>query len=327
MFAKIAAFEVRYQLKQPAFWVVSAMFGLMGFGIMAASDNISIGGSGGNVFVNSPVTLMMVNMAFSVFFMFASAAIVANSVARDATTGFGPLIYSTPVSRLSYILGRFFGSFMVVALAFLSITLGMFIGTLMPWIDPETLGAFNAGHYAYAYVVFGLPNIFFASAILFALASVTRSMMACYVGVIGLLVLYFVTTGTLMAKPEMRELAAWLDPFGASTISQITRYWTPEENNTRLPELAGTLLGNRLIWTSVGVAFIGMALVLFNRAARGTQEKKLAKLNRKAAKAKAAPSRARWPIPNLAWLPRCSSCGPARVLRWRSSSRARPILS
>ncbi len=290
MLARIAAFEVRYQLKQPAFWVVSAMFGLMGFGIMAASDNISIGGSGGNVFVNSPVTLMMANMAFSVFFMFASAAIVANSVARDSTSGFGPLIYSTPVTRLSYILGRFFGSFIVVALAFLSVTIGMILGTMMPWIDQETLGAFQANHYLYAYAVYGLPNIFFASAILFALASMTRSMMACYVGVIGLLALYFVTTGTLMAKPEMRELAAWLDPFGASTLSQVTRYWTPEESNTRLPELAGVLLGNRLIWSAVGIGFLGLALTLFNRGARGTQEKKLAKLNRKSAKAKAAPA-------------------------------------
>ena len=29
MFAKIAAFEFRYQLRQPAFWVIAIVFGLL----------------------------------------------------------------------------------------------------------------------------------------------------------------------------------------------------------------------------------------------------------------------------------------------------------
>ena len=37
MFAKIAAFEFRYQLRQPAFWVIAIIFGLMSFGMVAAS--------------------------------------------------------------------------------------------------------------------------------------------------------------------------------------------------------------------------------------------------------------------------------------------------
>ena len=290
MLARIAAFEFRYQLRQPAFWIITLLFGLFGFGLIAASENISMGGSGGNVFVNSPVTLMMANIAFSVFFMLGSTAVVANAVARDASTGFGPLIYSTPLSRISYILGRFIGAFLVAALAFSSVSIGMMIGTLMPWIDPETLGAFRIDHYIYAYLVFGLPNVLIASAILFALATATRSMMASYVGVIGILILYFVTTNTLLDKPETRELGAWLDPFAAGALSQITRYWTAEESNTRLLELSGVLLGNRLLWCAVALGFIALSMALFARSNRGSQKNKTAKRNRKIKTAKAAPT-------------------------------------
>ena len=75
MFAKIAAFEFRYQLRQPAFWVIAILFGLMGFGIIAASDNISIGG-GGNVHVNAPSAITQAHMIFSILFMLATTAMM-----------------------------------------------------------------------------------------------------------------------------------------------------------------------------------------------------------------------------------------------------------
>ena len=291
MLAKIAAFEFRYQIKQPAFWVVSILFFLLSFGLVAASDNIQIGGTGGNVFVNAASTIIFTHMVLSLFFLLGTVALVANSVARDSTTGFGPLINATPINRFDYVLGRFFGSFGAAALAYTSISVGLIFGTFMPWIDPETLQALRLGDYAYAYLFFGLPAVFFTSAVVFTLATLTRSMMASYVGAVGLIILYFVVNGTLLSKPEMRELGAWLEPLGIGAFSELTRYWTADEKNTRLPEMAGILLGNRLLWTGVGVAFLAAAVVFFNRSPRGSSEKKLAKLQKTSAKAaKSAPA-------------------------------------
>lgn len=286
MFAKIAAFEFRYQLRQPAFWVICILFGLLGFGVVAASENVSIGG-GGNVHVNSPNALSVAHYAFNVFFMLGSAAIVANAVARDAQTGYGPMILSTRIRKFDYLYGRFVGAFLVAALAYVSIGLGMLLGTLMPWLDPETLGAFRPGDYVYAYLVFGLPGLFFTSAALFALATATRSMMAAYVGVVALLILYLIASGTIGSKPEFYEISAWLEPFGAAAHGLATRYWTAEEQNTLNPALTGALLGNRLLWTGVGLVLLAGAYFLFQPAARGAGERRqarLQKLERKAVK-------------------------------------------
>jgi ABC-2 type transport system ATP-binding protein len=51
MFGKIAAFELRYQLRPPVFWVVAAIFFLLTFG--ATLDQIQIGGGGGNIHKNA----------------------------------------------------------------------------------------------------------------------------------------------------------------------------------------------------------------------------------------------------------------------------------
>lgn len=295
MFAKIAAFEFRYQLRQPAFWVIYILFGLLGFGVIAASDNVSLGG-GGNIHVNAPFTLAVAQYAFNAFFMLATAAIVANAVARDTQTGYGPLIQATRISKFDYVYGRFFGAFGVAALAYTSISVGILLGTVMPWIDRETLGAFRPGDYVYAYLVFGLPGLFFSSATLFALATATRSMMATYVGVVALIILYLVGSGTIGSKPELFQVAAWVEPFGAAAHGLVTRYWTPEERNTLNPELVGTLLGNRLLWTGVGVVFLGLAYFLFRPSVRGASDRKQDKLRKLAEKAPAPAARS-GPLP------------------------------
>ncbi len=281
MFAKIAAFEFRYQLRQPAFWVIAILFGLMGFGIIAASDNISIGG-GGNVNVNAPFAITQAHVIFSIFFMLATTAIVANVVARDATTGFGPMVQATRVSKFDYLYGRFTGAFAAVALCFASIAIGMIFGTLMPWVDKETVGAFRIGDYLWAYLVMGLPGVFLTSALFFALATVTRSMMATYVGVVGFFIVYLTATSAL-DRPEFENVMAWAEPFGAAAYGLVTRYWTAAERNAGNPDLVGVLLYNRLIWVGVGIALLVAAYALYRPGARGAKLKKADKLRALAA--------------------------------------------
>jgi hypothetical protein len=88
------------------------------------------------------------------------------------------------------------------------------------------------GDYVYAYLVFGLTGLFLTSALFFALATATRSMMATYIGATALLILW-VIMGTLTARQEMRELAAWLDPFGGIALGEAIRYYTTFDSNTR----------------------------------------------------------------------------------------------
>ena len=276
MFARIASFEFRYQLRQPAFWVIAIIFGLLAFGAVA-SDNVSLG-SGGNVNKNAPYALAGAHIVFNVFFMLATTAIVANVVARDTQTGFGPMILSTRITKGAYLYGRFFGAFAAVALCYLSIAIGTLAGTFMPWVDPETVGPLRLGDYAYAYGVFGLTGLFLTSSLFFMLATITRSMMATYIGVVAVLIAYLASTGVLGSKPEFETALAWAEPFGSGAYAVVTKYWTAVERNTLNAPLEGVLLWNRVIWTAVGAVFLAAAYVLYRPSPRGAKLRKQERL-------------------------------------------------
>ena len=282
MFFEIALFELRYQLRNPVFRVVGTLFFLLTFGAMTV-ENIQIG-AGGNVMLNSPQAIVQTLLIMTVFFMFVTTAFVANVVVRDDESGFGPMVRSTRVSRFAYLIGRFSGAFGAAALAFLAVPLGMFLGSLMPWLDPETLGPLVPAHYAFAYFAMALPGILLTSALFFAVACITRSMMQSYIGVVVFLVLYLVVTGLAQSQPQLRELIALLEPFGLGAFGEATRYWSPAESNTQLPALAGTLLANRLLVLGVSLAALALAYWRFSFAERGLTQRQLRRQQRQAAR-------------------------------------------
>lgn len=297
MFAKIAAFEFRYQLRQPAFWVIAIVFGLLSFGMVAASGNISIGG-GGNVHVNAPFALATMNGVMAMFFMLATTAIVANVVVRDDQTGFGPIVHATRISKFDYLYGRFTGAFLATALCFFVVTAGVLAGTLAPWVDKETIGPFRPWDYLYNYLVVGLPGVFLTSALFFTLATITRSMMATYVGAVAIFIANLIASGVLGSRPEFETAMAWIEPFGAGAFGLVTKYWTAAERNTLNVPLEGVFLWNRLIWLGITAAILAAAYVLYHPAARGAKAGKADKLRKLAdARAPAAPTDRPLPSP------------------------------
>lgn len=260
MFGKIAGFELRYQLKSPVFWVVAVIFFLMTFGA-ATIDQIRIGG-GGNIHKNAPFAIAQTHLILAIFYMFVTTAFVANVVVRDDETGFGPILRSTRIRKFDYLYGRFTGAFLAAAISFLVVPLAIFVGSFMPWVDPERLGPNDLNAYLFSYFALALPAILLTSAIFFALATVTRSMMWTYVGVIAFLVLYIIA-GIALDRPEYEKGAALWEPLGTAAFGLATKYWTASERNSLTPPLAGALLFNRVFVLALAAGFLALAYSLF----------------------------------------------------------------
>ena len=309
MLARIAAFEFRYQLKNPVLWVAGIMFFLLSYGALA-SDNVSVGTVGGNIHENGPFSIATTQLILTVFYMFAATAFVANVVVRDDDTGYGPIVRSTRITKFDYLFGRFLGAWLVAAVGFLAILLGIWMGSIMPWVDPETMGPNRISYYFWPYLWLALPNILVTSAIFFALATATRSMMATYLGVVVFLILWLIVNITLTRVPEMREIGAIADPFGVGAFSEMTRYWTAAERNRLLVPVGGLLLINRLVW--IGAAFVALALsyFAFRFSEKGLSKRKL---RRQRIEAQAATELDRGPGPSTGPLPAPSASGTARA--------------
>jgi aminopeptidase N len=295
MLLKIAAFEFRYQLRQPIFWVAVLFFTLMTFGSVA-SDQIHIG-STDNVHKNAAFVIGQTHLIMGLFFMFVTAAFVANVIVRDDETAFGPIVRSTPLAKLDYLYGRFLGAVACAALAFLAVPLGLWLGTLMPWIDRDTLGPFAAWPYLFAYFVLGLPFLLLSGALFFTLTTITRSMMWTYVAVVSLMVSRAVF-GVVMRKPGLEHVGALWDPFGISAFFEATRYWTASERNVLTPALSGDLLWNKLIWLGVTAVVLAGAYPLFDFRAQ-----RLSRRPGKAARAKVEDAAAPARVPARPWTP------------------------
>lgn len=278
---RLAAFEIRYQLRNPVFWVATAIFFLMGFGL-ASSDAVSFG-SPGAVHENSPYTLTFAMALFSIFYLFVITSFVANAVVRDDVTKFGPMIRATPVGRSTFLAGRFLGGLAIAILGYLSIPIGIALGAAMPWVDPETVGQGGFATYAWPFVTIAIPNIILSSALLFTLATLTRSMLASYIGVLVLVMLYLAVSILASADPTNLPIAARYEPLGSAAIGEATRYWTAAEMNTRLVPLEGNLLFNRLFTLGLSVLFLGLAWARFSMTERAPSRWRQKRMVRQAA--------------------------------------------
>ncbi|WP_193163273.1 ABC transporter permease/M1 family aminopeptidase [Microbulbifer hainanensis] len=266
MLLSIAKFELRYQLRQPVFYVTSLVFFLLTFGATTV-DNIQIGGANGGTLINSPYAIMQTLLVMSVFSIFITTAFAANPVLRDRDMKMDGIVFSTPMSKWDYLLGRFSGSFAVAFLAFSTSALGMLLGSWMPWLDPERLGPTDLSVYLQTLFAMVLPTMLFCAALFFSLAAITRSIMATYLGLVGFLVLYF-TSQSFMSEPAYRDIAALADPFGLAAFETVTRYWTAFDRNTLMVPLEGDYLLNRLLWLGVSLLLLWFGFRRFSFADR-----------------------------------------------------------
>ena len=287
MFAGIFRFELRYQLRNPVFWVAAVIFGLLAFGATTV-DQIQIG-SGGNVHKNSPFAIAQTLLILSLFYMFVSTAFVANVIVRDDETGFGSIIRTTRITRTAYLLGRFCGAFLAAAIGFLAIPLAIWIGSHMPWLDPEQIGPNRLVYYLAPYLWLALPNLLLTSALFFALATTTRSMMATYMGVIAFLILWTIATAVLDRNPAYEVIGAYAEPLGFGAASYVTKYWTAADRNTLPLPVDGMLLFNRTLAIGIALAALAAALATFRFAAKPSRKARRAARLEARAEAEAAP--------------------------------------
>ena len=266
MLIQIARFEFRYLLRNPLLWVTAVLtFALFLIGMSV--EGFELGSEGGLV-MNAAYATLRNYLVVSFVFMFVTTSFVANVIVRDDETGFGPIIRSTRITKFDYLFGRYLGAFAVAAICLLVVPLAIVIGTMVPWANPAQLGPNRLADHLYGYFLIALPNLLVHSAIFFALATITRSMMATYLGVIGFVTGFF-SLQKALDGPQLESAVAITEPFGSRALSDAVRYWTVPQRNTTLPDFTGALLYNRLLWIGIAILCLVIAYAAYRFAERG----------------------------------------------------------
>ena len=257
MFA-IASFEARQRLKLLSTWVYFAMFLLLAMLWTAAEGGVFKHASvsfGGRLFVDAPRSLMLTASFLGSMGVIVMAAMMGRSVQQDFEYEMQHFFFSAPLKKYQYMFGRYAGAYVTLAIVFLSIPLGAWLGTYVPGIDADRVGHVSALAYLIPYCCSILPNIFIFGAIFFVLAALTRRMLPVYVSSVVMLIGYMVAP-ELARDLDFKTLAALIDPFGTWAVVLATEYWPIAERNTRLVLPEGVYLLNRVIWSSFALAVL-----------------------------------------------------------------------
>ncbi|MEO7072334.1 MAG: M1 family aminopeptidase [Rhodanobacter sp.] len=260
-FFEIFHFELRQQLRAPLFWIIATVFAALAFAL-ASTDAVTVGGASGNVLRNAPLVIVRLLSVLTVLSMFLVTVFVAGAALRDFELRTAELFFTTPMSRGAYLGGRFAAGYVASLLILAACALGLALGGMMPWLDAARIGPADWHGYAWAWTVMVMPDMLFIAALLYLLATVTRSMLATYIGIIAYFVLQGVV-GQLTKDVNNHFVAALLDPFGARTLALVTRYWSAYQSNHELPALSGVLLFNRVLWISVSLGLLAVTYALF----------------------------------------------------------------
>lgn len=251
MLFEIFQFELKYRAKRPDTYLYFALLTLCS----SFAVDFIFEGALGPVKENAPYIIGICMSILSAFFMMITSMIMGVAVLRDTTYKMGALLWTKPIKKWEYLLGRFGGAFTVLVLIFSGVLWGSMLSIWMPWREPTDLLSFDFWSYLKPFLLVVLPTLFFGSALFFVSGALSRKLIVVYTQGILFFMLYLVSM-VLSQDVEDPFWAALLDPFSFQTIKAVARHWTPLIRNENPLPVGGLLLYNRLIWIGLGILIL-----------------------------------------------------------------------
>lgn len=250
-------FELQYWLRGYMVYIFTGLMAFM-FATATYSDNVQIGGAIGNTFRNAPYVIQQYYAIAGLLGALIITTFFDSAASRDFSSKFADVLFTKPVRKSDYLIGRFLAACCVSMLPMIGISIGIIVAGWLPYRDIERWCAINWSAHGLSLLTFAIPNVLFVGAIVFAIATWTRSTLYSFLAVLGLLVAYSVAI-SLVSELSNETFAVLADPMGSTAFAIATKYWTPDQRNHWVVPLSGLLLVNRVIWLAVSITIFAVA--------------------------------------------------------------------
>lgn len=285
---KFIQYEIKHWLKTPMIWIFLFINTLLVF-FAVASENVTIGGSVGNIHKNAPYIIQSFYSVMSIICLLMTTAFMNATANRDFQTGMHQFVFSSPIKKRDYYFGKFIGASIVSVIPLLGVSLGALLGPVLASVfdmtPPERFGPIIWSGHLQGLLVFGIPNVIISGVLLYGLAIIFRSNIISFIGSMLILVFYIVS-GIFTADIQKEWLANILDPFGSKPFRIMTKYMTVAEKNTTAVSLHGDILINRAIWLMISLVIL---FVVYKKFSFSTKNKKSKKNKTKITSVEVAP--------------------------------------
>ncbi len=263
MFLSLLHFEMRFHCKKLSFYIILALSLFLGFSLFLDLP-------GGGVNDNSPYRITYFVCVISLTSLVPSMLFSIQALLRDTTSNFDPILFSTPIRKVIYMLSRHLGVFISTLIVSSASLLGFYFGK---YLEPEyvQLGTESITYYLWPWLLIMIPNLFINNAIIGISTMLSQKAIIAYTTGIVLLIIFWLgsfynnsplTGGQILAKPEIVERVAYFDFFGIGAFLEQTQFWTPYKKNHQFISFSGSLFWNRILWTLIG----GILLIIgYNR--------------------------------------------------------------
>lgn len=267
MFKNIFFHEINYWIKKPVIYIY--FVSLFAFALLTF-----IGAAGffdppmGNTdqltrVINSSYELNYMFQYFTKIFMFLLPAIIGASIYKDYKYGMHSIVYTFPINKLSYLLGKFLSAFCLIVLISFSVGIAFFIGEFMPGLHESKMGSLWVFGYLQVYLIYVIPTLFFFGAVIFAVVTLTRNIYAGFVTVIIIFLLQLIIENALGGTGH-GYLMSILDPFAQNTKEYAIQNWTLLDRNTKLLPISFVVMLNRIFWLVFSFLTFGFVFCKFS---------------------------------------------------------------
>lgn len=259
MLFEIFKFEINYRIRQYNTYLYFII--LLLFSIFAV--DFVFEGQPGPLKRNAPIIIARTMGIVAALTMMIPSMIMGVAVFRDFDHRMESLLFVNPIKKRDYLMGRFLGSFVILIFIFTAVPLGMMVGDLMPWHDPDKLIPFDCWHYLQPFIFLVVPTLFFGGSLFFVTGALSRKLLIVYIQGFFFLLVYLLAIN-LARGAEDPFLTGLLEPFTFQTVLIATSSWNIIERNAEMVSLTGILLYNRLLWIALGMITLAIGLYFFS---------------------------------------------------------------
>lgn len=198
-------------------------------------------------------------------------AMAADAGLRDIQSRLYPLYYTTPMERSSYLFGRFCGIwFLQVVMMIAAVPFAIVLSTWISEVESSLFGTFQITSYIYSFLLFTIPNLYVATAIVFSAVLLNRNAITGYLAALFLFLCSVVAMDGLAGMPSYAQLANLMDFSGATILKEI-RITSAYKSTT---EFADFFLLNKLIWLNFGFGLLAITFLRFKLHYHGINKNK-----------------------------------------------------
>ncbi|HQO09474.1 MAG TPA: M1 family aminopeptidase [Clostridiales bacterium] len=270
MFNSIFRYELKYSLRMISTHIFFGVMFLFAFlatisaGGTFSGVNVSFGGSSSaKIFVNSPYYIYQMETILGYIGIIFIAAVAARVINRDYEFGTYQWFYSLPLKKSGFVLGRFSAGLLVILYIFAGVPIGMYFGSVMPFVNPDRFCPNEFINYSYPFITSVLPFSVMMLSFLMGLSLYFKNTLTLMIGTIIMLMAYPV----LVNMPVGLDAKYWValfDPVSLFTLEYFTQYITIAEKNSELLKISGVYLYNRMFVLAAAAALFVWAYRKFD---------------------------------------------------------------